>query len=130
MANPQRLKFVIDDDACFEECNGERRPLTEEEYADAPYMANGHPISYADYLNYQGNPDRHVYLGMIVQEQCLTCSEWHNVDSLWRIDLMDDDPEYLAVAGKLDQWIDSATATQMLGYLGELARDAQLEVRL
>lgn len=32
-----RIKFVVDPDAQFEECNGEARPLTEDEYRENPY---------------------------------------------------------------------------------------------
>lgn len=34
-----RVKFVYDDDARFEECNGESRPLTVDEYTENPYRA-------------------------------------------------------------------------------------------
>ncbi len=34
-----RVKFVYDEDAEFEECNGENRPLTEAEYIENQYQA-------------------------------------------------------------------------------------------
>lgn len=34
-----RIRFVIDEEAQFEECNGEARPLTAEEYAENSYRA-------------------------------------------------------------------------------------------
>lgn len=88
-----RIRFVIDPDARFEECNGESRPLTEEEYAEYQYMHDGKPVPYLDYLSYQGNPDRHVYMGAVLDHRCHGCGVWHHVDSLWRIDFMDDSPE-------------------------------------
>jgi hypothetical protein len=97
-----RLRYAIDDLASFEECNGEGRPLTEAEYAENQYMrlvdpagaSDGPrvPVTYAEYLAYYGNPDRHVYVELQVQQQCNACDGWHTVGSLGNIDLMDDDP--------------------------------------
>lgn len=97
-----RVRFALDDLASFEECNGESRPLTEAEYAENQYMrlvdaagpADGPrvPVTYAEYLAYYGNPDRHVYVQLIVQRQCNACDSWSTVGSLGSIDLMDDDP--------------------------------------
>ena len=124
-----RIKFVIDEDASFEECNGEPRPLTRAEYAENVYRAcPKHPrsklppqrvdggrawcgecgaeyvdIPYDEYLAYYGNPDRHVYLGAIVEKQCGECKTWTQTASLWRIDVMDDDPAYLRTP--LDTWM-------------------------
>lgn len=84
-----RVKVVIDPDGQFEEANGEKRPLTEAEYAEYAYK----DTSYTEYLTYYGNPDRHVYLGVIVETQCESCSSWHSAGSLWRIDVMDDTEE-------------------------------------
>lgn len=115
-----RVKFVIDDDAEFEESNGERRPLTETEYKDAQYMKDGHEVPYADYLRYYGNPDRHVYLGCIVQKQCPHCACWSDAGSLWNIDCMDDNEEYRSIT--LDKWyaVDDA---HVVGYLREVATE-------
>lgn len=88
-----RIKFTIDEDA---------RPLTETEYAD--------------YLAYYGNPDRHVYLGAVVEECCDRCGQWAVVASLWNIDLMDDDPAYLQTP--LDTWI--PLDAPLTGYLAQI----------
>jgi hypothetical protein len=93
MADHYRIRFVIDPDARFEECNGEPRPLTEEEYRGYEYMRDGVPVTYADYLRYQGNPERHVYIGAVLEHRCHCCGNWQDVDSLWNIDFMDDSPE-------------------------------------
>lgn len=147
-----RYKFIHDDDATFEECNGEERPLTEAEYADNVYRAcPAHPragscfttwkgktvtgcatcsnpeyvdIPYSEYLAYSGNPDRHVYLSLIQETQCPCCNAWKVTDSLHGIDFMDDSPEYHAV--QLDTWMDAATASALPGYLGELVREMEL----
>ena len=116
-----RVKFVTDLEAQFEECNGEARPLTEREYKDNEYFKNGKPVSYADYLRYYGNPDRHIYLGCVVQEQCDCCGEWKTKDSLWGIDVMDDDPSLHAVT--LDRWMDATTAKGLPDYFGDTARE-------
>jgi len=147
------VRFVYDDDAHFEECNGQSRPLTEEEYAKDFYMAcprhprvgskvinqsppvqgcavcgntQYEPISYAEYLDYYGNPANHVYLGMIKEQRPIncgcdedSCECWDSIDSVWGIDLMADDPvlDRLEVsAGRLTL----AEARALSDYLAEL----------
>jgi hypothetical protein len=114
-----RIKFTIDQDAQFEESNGEARPLTETEYADAEYnREDGSVVPYAEYLTYYGNPDRHVYLGVIVERQCECCHAWAVASSLWDIDFMDDSPELASIT--LDAWMDEATARALPGYAGDI----------
>ena len=108
-------RFVVDydADARFEECNGEPRPLTAEEYKDAEYMKDGMPISYADYLAYHGNPDRHVYLFVRREDRCPCCDSWKAGDALYGIDFMDDDNEA--------SYIGTFTLDDLPGYLHEVA---------
>jgi hypothetical protein len=115
-----RVQFVIDDDARFEECNGESRPLTAAEYRENQYLRDGTPVPYAEYLRYYGNPDRHVYLACIVQKQCHCCSSWPIVGSLCNIDNMDDSPEYRAIT--LDKWY-APDDPAIVGYLREVAAE-------
>lgn len=149
MANTIRYRFVSDDEAQFEECNGESRPLTRAEYAENSYRAcPDHPragtkvitfgppqiqgcaicgntkyadIPYNEYLRYYGNPERHVYLGLIQETVCPCCNSWKVTDSLWRIDFMDDSAEYRAV--QLDRNYTAEKARALPGYLGELVRE-------
>lgn len=115
-----RVKFVIDEDARFEECNGQARPLTRAEYAEAEYQKDGKPVPYAEYRRYYGNPDRHVYLGCVVEAQCPCCDGWTaDGASLWRIDFMDDDRAYQAVT--LDKWYTPAEAIKLPDYAGSVA---------
>jgi hypothetical protein len=145
-----RVKFVIDEDACFEESNGEARPMTEAEYKGNEYRAcpkhprggtkvidasvspnvagcaicgntNYEDIPYQEYLAYYGNPDRHIYLGCIVETQCDKCSAWKVKESLWHIDFMDNDKAYLALA--LDRWMTEEEAKALPEYAGEVAKD-------
>src|SRR4029453_15521147 len=51
-----RVRFVHDDDAEFEECNGQARPLTEAEYAEHSYQKDGRSGRYAENLDYYGTP--------------------------------------------------------------------------
>lgn len=148
-----RVKFVYDNEAIFEECNGEQRPLTEAEYADNQYRGcPDHPrsgtipdpsrpntgfglcalpqcrkalapIPYAEYLAYYGNPEMHTYLGYVVQDQCTCCGEWKTTDSLWGIDVMVDAPELDAIT--FDTWISMRDALTLPGYLGDLMKDIQ-----
>lgn len=122
-----RVRFVIDDSAQFEESNGESRPLTEEEYKDNEYYKNDQPIPYADYLKYYGNPDRHVYLGCELQKECPCCHKFNTVQSLWNIDCMDDNPEYLHV--KLDHWysLGEVLDDSKFGYLRDVVQELRSE---
>lgn len=147
-----RVRFVIDPEASFEECNGEARPLTAEEYAENQYMGcpvhprskvmaksqpaqpgrawcgecgrEHEPIPYAEYLEYYGNAERHVYLGAIVDKLCTHCGSWTEAGSLWHIDLMDDDRELTLITLNKPMAIDQAP-----GYLGEVARELVAEAR-
>lgn len=94
-----RVIFTEDPDACFEECNGEPRPLTEAEYKGNYCLdLEGARIAYAEYLRYYGNPDRHVYLQAHVERQCDCCGMWKPTGhSLGGIDLMDDSIEFREV---------------------------------
>lgn len=150
-----RVRFVLDEDAQFEECNGESRPLTADEYAGNEYMgcpvhprgfdgdksadttAEGQlgqgvckcgrlyePIPYTEYLAYYGNPDRHVYFGYEVQEQCSCCQAWQIIDSLWNIDMMDNSPELKTI--KRGVWYD-LNAPEITGYFRTLVNDIKVK---
>lgn len=145
-----RVKFTIDEEASFEESNGEARPLTEAEYATNQYRGcPDHPrrhetsktengrawcscgkeyadIPYDEYLAYYGNPDRHVYLGCVVEGRCSCCGSWGTVESLWGIDMMDDSPELQAIT--IDTWYSPDEVTTK-GYLGDEARQLLREAR-
>ncbi len=151
MAINYRVKFVIDHDAQFEECNGEPRPLTPQEYAENSYRAcPQHPtagtkvidfgppqvqgcarcgntkyedISYDDYLSYYGDPERHVYLGCIVEKQCPCCNTWAVANSVWNIDLMDDDPAFEHLTLDHGYTPDDAIGASIGGHLSEIARE-------
>ena len=148
-----RVRFVIDEDARFEECNGEARPLTEEEYAENVYRCcPDHPragtkvvqwepkqiqgcnlcertdyrdVTYDEYRAYYGDPDRHVYVRSEVEQQCPCCNSWDYVTGLGSIDLMDDSPELR----NLDEWYEEDQLDQVVGYLGEIAREGIQEAR-
>lgn len=114
-----RVRFQYDEDAHFEECNGESRPLTEEEYAENAYMRDGQPIPYAEYLEYYGNPDRHVYLLAHAQKRCPCCGEWGSDAYLGGIDYMDDSPKLRVI--DINQFIDPDGALALPGHLRECA---------
>lgn len=118
-----RVRVVYDEHTQFEECNGELGPLTEEEYAKDYYMQDGQPIPYDEYLEYYGNPDRHVYVGVIVDKRCQCCRQWEeNKASLWGIDFMDDSPEVDAVhLPECEFTVEQAL--RLPGYLGEVAKE-------
>lgn len=114
-----RVRFTLDPDATFEECNGSGEPLSEEAYAQNPYMEDGKPASYARYLAYWGNPDRHVYLQCEVEARCACCGAWEYVSGTGGIDFMDDSPE----GNQTDVYFtpDQILTDRHLGYLREVA---------
>lgn len=141
-----RIRFVIDPDASFEECNGKGQPLTREEYErEGYYMACPiHPrdgvttegttlgktvcntcaheaerVPYKEYLAYYGNPERHVYLMAEVQRQCDACGAWHAAGGTGWIDFMDDSPE--AQLAPESRWYTPAELQAIPGYLREIA---------
>jgi hypothetical protein len=146
-----RFRFVHDPGTSFEECNGETRPLTEDEYQENVYRACPNhwragsavidysttpptvgcavcgnteyaDIPYDEYLAYYGNPDAHIYLGCEVEKQCPCCSEWSDVDSVWGIDFMQDSPEVKAIDRfGLGEWLTLAEVYALPGYAREVA---------
>jgi hypothetical protein len=76
-------------------------------------------ISYAEYLEYYGNPDRHVYLMSEVEKRCPCCTRWERIGGTGHIDFMDDSPE-LAV---MDRGFTVDEIATIPGYLRELARE-------
>ena len=111
------------DDQPPEGVDGRPLPESPEVYEETPCLReDGAPVSYHDYCLREGNPDRHVMCGIIVESSCPACGSWHEVASLWGIDLMDDDPG-VAWIGRTD------TADKLPGYLGERARDLENEAQ-
>ena len=88
-------------------------------------MNDGKPIPYDQYLQYYGNPDRHVYLGCVAEVQCPCCDHWESDASVWHIDFMDDDPELSAV--NVGKAIPAMDAMNLPGYAGEIAREMLAE---
>lgn len=127
MRTEYRIRFVEDPDAQFEECNGEARSLTEDEYRENEYMKDGQPIPYEEYLRYYGNPDRHVYLLAEAQAKCPCCGAWQTKGCLGSIDFMDDAPELRAVAG--ETWFTPEQAERLPGYARETALEVLQEAR-
>lgn len=123
-----RVKFEIDEDARFEECNGEARPLTREEYEENYYNdAQGQRVPYERYLEYQGNPKRHRYIGILVEAQCPYCETWKDAGSLWGIDLMDDDVEWRKIRHAMHAQYTADEALALPGYLSDVAREMLAE---
>ena len=90
--------------------------MNAEEYAENQYMRDGQPISYAEYLAYYGNPERHVYLMSEVEKACRCCHTYSYAGGTGYIDFMNDDPA-LAEVGI---WYTPAEA-ERLGHLREIA---------
>ena len=117
-------RFVInhDDDYQFEECDGGSMPMTEDRYAGNEYQKDGQPLPYEDYVQYYGNPDRHVVVFVRREDRCPCCKSWVAGDTVYGVDFMDDAKE----AG----YIGTFTLDQLPGYLAEVARDLEADPRL
>ena len=154
-----RVRFVIDQDAQFEECNGEARPLTEEEYAENAYQACPlHPRAGTKVIDIGGKGKPQI-------QGCAICGNTKYEDVPYA--------EYLAYYGNpdahvylrcetqkqcptcggwqatgislwgidfmqdsrelnsinVDEWMDEATAATLPGYAGEVAREQINETR-
>jgi hypothetical protein len=129
---PFRVKFVYDEDGSVETPHGTPLPGTREEYkgyeimqlidpADDPQTGKRRTVPYDEYRQFWGNPDRHVIVGCIVEKRCEACGHYEQAESLWNIDLMDDDADYLAVT--MDHWYTPDEARALVGYLGETAKE-------
>lgn len=51
----------------------------------------GDVLTFEDYQRTVGNPDHHVTLMAVCEEECPQCGEWKVVDSLHNIDFLIDD---------------------------------------
>lgn len=120
--NGDTTRYCVDydDDGRFEECNGEHRPLTNDEYLDNEYYRDGKPLSYAEYCAYYGDPDRHIYLYVKRQDVCPHCDSWIDGDAVYGIDVMDDDKEASCIG--------IFTLAQLPGHLHDVARDLDADV--
>lgn len=84
-------------------------------------------ISYQEYRAYYGNPLAHIYVGVIVERRCPCCGIWTTVESLWHIDLMEDDKGLERVQlGQVDErvrahYLTPEQARALPGYLSEVA---------
>lgn len=134
-----RIKFRQDPYATVDGCDGNPLPESPEVYAENGYLrADGTPIPYAEYLEYYGNPDRHVLLMADVQRKCPCCGHWTDDDehgqplpSLGGIDFMDDDPGLSAIGSWYGPpWakVPAADAIRLPGYFADIARELLGEI--
>lgn len=133
-----RVQWVYDHDGqnSQESPVGGNLPESETEYLKNPVTPGGGPaISYAEYCEYYGNPDRHLVLACLLQRQCPCCETWKDVGSLWGIDFMDDSPEIQKLyVTSLDHdhdqhYYSEAEAIALPGYPGEVARELIAEYK-
>lgn len=112
----ERTRYVVgyDDDYRFEEADGGPMPATEERYdAIGHYQKDGRDVPYAEYLQYYGNPDRHVVLFVRRENRCPHCGAWQPGDAVYGLDFMDDDHDApLSGTYRLDE---------LKGYMREVA---------
>jgi hypothetical protein len=88
-----RVDVVPNIDWTWENPHGGNGPETREQYKANEVIDKGRTVPYEEYVQYWGNPARHVACGVILERQCPCCHSWVDAGSLWGIDLMDDSPE-------------------------------------
>ena len=131
-----RVRVVLDEDYSHETPDGKPLPGTAEEYAKNPIMylvdPNADPATgarreatYAEYCAYEGNPFRHIVVGVIVERACPTCGKYEPVGSLWGIDFLDQDAEVQSLS--LPAEYDETTGRALPGSLGEIVRELLAE---
>lgn len=124
-----RYHIQIDDYYEHDECDGGPMPMTPERYAGNEYYKDDGKtmVPYDEYVNYQGNPDRHVVLIVTREDECPCCGEWVEGGSLCGIDFMDDNEE-----ANFGGWPGNKrwTLDQLKGYLVEVAKDLEPNERL
>jgi hypothetical protein len=135
-----RVRWVYDPEPDLENPSGSPLPGPESEYVgneihelidrgDDPQTGRRRVVPYAEYCRYWGNPERHTVLACLVERACGACDAWEQVASLGHIDFMDDDREILGLnIGHVDrahrsEYYTAEQASQLPGYVGEVARD-------
>jgi len=130
-----RVRILQDEDFEPETPEGTPLPGTREAYeanqimrlidpADDPVTGARRPVSWEEYLEREGNPDRYVGVGVVLDRQCPCCQQWtKHVQSVWGIELMDDSPELQA----LGQTVAAADFDTLPAYLRDVARDLLAE---
>lgn len=130
-----KTRYIVgrDTDYTFEEADGGPMPMSEERYQGNEYMSKAAPethnrkISYVEYVQYYGNPDRHVALYLRRQDRCPCCDHWIDGDALYGIDVMDDTPEAQFDADERGlPW----RLEDLTGYLKEVAADLDIDADL
>jgi hypothetical protein len=128
-----RIRVIEDSDYTPDGCDGKPLPEAEATYTANPVMVLINPAddpttgkrrkkTYAEYLKYDGNPERHIGLAVLLDRRCPCCGEWKDgVQALWGIDFMDDSPEYLKTS--LSKPYAVSELANVPGYLAEVARE-------
>jgi hypothetical protein len=62
---------------------------TPEKYKGNEVCIDGKPVPFEEYMQFWGDPNRHVMLLALVQRVCPTCGQWETIDSLGNVDFMD-----------------------------------------
>lgn len=79
------------------------------------------PVPYEEYVAYYGNPERHIGLFVVREDQCPCCQSWVEGGALYGIDVMDDNPE----AAFTGDGHDTYTREELPGYLQEVADELE-----
>lgn len=78
-----RVNVSIDEYWIEDGSDGKPLPESPEHYADNPITPNGEPaLSYEEYLTSYGDPDRYTGYNVDLEQQCVCCGEWQQIESI------------------------------------------------
>lgn len=83
-----RVKFDIDPDGDLSYLDQWDTP---EKYRGNEVLRDGKPIPFEEYIQHEGNPDKHICLDMLVERKCPECGSWEMLDACGSIDFMECD---------------------------------------
>jgi len=90
---------------------------TPESYKKDPFYVDGAPLSFEEYMQFHGNPKRHIVLNAIVQHKCCEhCGRWLMIVWLANIHFMDTDTFFIGTVNA------ESIAEEMEGYQLNVSR--------
>ena len=121
-----RVIFNYDNDQVATGCDGNPLPEPRAVYeANVMTPGGGKALSYEEYCQYYGNPDRHTILWCRLEKRCPCCGMFGNAGSIGGNDLMDDDPALNQINLGASLTLDEAKT--LPGYVAEVVQKLYAE---
>lgn len=113
-----------------EDCNHELEVFKDIQPGDSSgyIIENGEPLSFEDYMLSYGDPQRHVFLRCVVEEQCEHCNSWVTKGSVGNVDFMDTEQYFEGVTTPGVLKSEYAMNEHQLLYSVELLEEAGMSV--